>query len=177
MTTKKKVTEKKETKKVSPNVMKSSVQEARNKATAMLRMVRVNEYMAKSFNAKKSLEETKTNKESFLKNIAKKLRNLDGDVFDAQENIAALKKADPRYEDKKETFDKILKDCEDRKAKRVPEIEKEKEDGIKDYDAEIKRFEDRIAELEGFIVKVEKGEIKMSIDEVNALAEKLILES
>lgn len=174
MTTKKTET-KKETKKESANIMKASVQESRNKATAMLRMVRVNEYLAKIFNTKSSLERTKTSKENFIKDIARKLRNIEGNIFDTKELINALKKEDPRYDEKKESLDNDLKSLEESKTKRVPEIEKEKEDGITSYDNEIKKYEDRIAELEGFIVKTEKGEIKMQIDEVNALAEKLIL--
>ena len=149
--------------------LKESAQTFRDKATKMLKLVKINDYLKKIFNVTKAISDSQENLETLDKNKA----NAEKITARAEYKMSKLDENDPDYQEKKEKAKKVIETETDRQTKELEYIEIETKE-IKNY---IEDRQKRLIELEGFIEKVESGEIKISITEVNDLAGSLIMKS
>lgn len=149
--------------------LKESAQTFRDKATKMLKLVKINDYLKKIFNVTKAISDSQENLETLDKNKT----NAEKITARAEYKMSKLDENDPDYQEKKEKAKKVIETETDRQTKELEYIEIETKE-IKNY---IEDRQKRLIELEGFIEKVESGEIKISITEVNDLAGSLIMKS
>ena len=149
--------------------LREKTQAFRDKATRLLRMEKINSILQDIFKINKTLSALKKTIES----LTKKEESAEKITVRAEYKMANLDPDDPDFEEKK--------------VKAIAFVETEKirqESTLKSLDTEIKQVTKEIetcgktiGELSENIEKVESGEIKVSIDEVNNLADSLISKS
>lgn len=149
--------------------LRERVQSFRDKATRLLRMGKINKILQEIFQINKAISyamkqiEILTEKETSAKKM----------ITRAEYKITKLDEADPDYEDKKAK----AMDFVETETKRQKETLEQIDNDIKSNEKEIIRYKEQVEKLDKEIEAVESGETKVSIEEVNDLAQKLIAKS
>jgi chromosome segregation ATPase len=149
--------------------LRERTQSFRDKATRLLRMEKINSILQEIFMGNKTLSTLKKT----IENLTERETSAEKIVTRAEYKITKLDPEDPDFEEKK--------------VKAVTFVETEKirqESTLKSLDTEMKQVTKEIetcgktiGELSENIEKVESGEIKVSIDEVNSRTNSLIKNS
>lgn len=132
--------------------LSEKVQNIRDKAREILRMAKINNLMVYKFNATKDVK--------FYENNVK---NSEKQLAIANYKLAKLDPEYPDAENQKKYYEEVVKIYTERLAennKKLADYNKEADKKVKEYDEKITKWE--------------SGENKVSIDELNQLADEMI---
>ena len=152
-----------------PKTLREKTQSFRNKARRILRMELINSVLQDIFSTNQEL--SRTTKE--LENLTTEETNAEKFVARAEYKMSKLDENDPDFEDKKTEATKFIETETVRQKSTLESIDRD----IKYTKETIKNITEGIEKLDKKIEKIESGEIKVSIDELNVLAESLINKS
>lgn len=128
------------------------VEQARKMARDIIRMKKINNNKQRTFGFSQALLD-----------IDKALEKIDMPIKRVQYKLTQLDTANPDYEDLKKELDATLE-----------EVTKMVENDTKYYTEQKETYEKKIAETKENIAKWERGENKVSIDEVKQIADQII---
>lgn len=149
--------------------LREKTQSFRNKARRILRMEKINDILQEIFMVNRQL----TNTEKEIEKLTKEKTSAEKITARAEYKVSNLDPEDPDFDEKvvkAETFVETEKERQEKVLKQISS-------NIKSYTEDTKNYTKEIGELGKAIEAVESGEIKISIDRMNELANELISES
>lgn len=149
--------------------LRERTQTFRDKATRLLRMEKINQVLQMIFGFNRNISRL----EKDVENLTKEETNAEKIVTRAEYKMSKLDENDPDYEEKKEKAVEFIKTEEKRQETVLEDINNE----IKRMNKNIETSKKSIENLDEKIEAIESGESKVSIDEVNDLADSLIKKS
>jgi L-lactate utilization protein LutB len=140
---------------VGNDTLASKVQSFRDKAREILRMKAINRIMQEKFN------------------VSKEISGYPESLEDAKKNVLRVDYKLGKLDEENPDFEDMKKDLEDTKEYAIKNVDELTEMVAKKE----KYIAETIAKLDEKIAAYESGEKKVSIDEVNALAEQMIMKA
>lgn len=149
--------------------LRERTQNFRDKATRLLRMEKINSILQEIFIVNKTLSALKKT----VENLTKREESAEKIVARAEYKVTQIDPEDPDFEEKRVKAMAFVETEKERQKSSLKNINTE----MKQVTKEIETCGKTMGELSENIEKVESGEIKVSIDEVNNKTNSLIKNS